>query len=129
MIYIDTSAVVKTLVSERGSSSVRRLFATSERLVSSRLLAVELNTAAQRRGLPAVHVDETLSRVNLVSVDDDVLDGAIRLQSGLRGLDALHLATAILIGDELTVFLAFDPELNAAARRSGLALHPASADG
>ncbi|WP_167132819.1 type II toxin-antitoxin system VapC family toxin [Paramicrobacterium chengjingii] len=129
MIYIDTSAVVKTLVSERGSSSVRRLFATSERLVSSRLLAVELNTAAQRRGFPAVHVDETLSRVNLVSVDDDVLDGAIRLQSGLRGLDALHLATAILIRDELTVFLAFDPALNAAARRSGFALHPASADG
>ncbi|PFG29537.1 type II toxin-antitoxin system VapC family toxin [Paramicrobacterium agarici] len=126
MIYLDTSAVMKTLVDETGSAHVRTLFATSDRLVSSRLLAVELSAAADRRGLPREHIDEVLDTITLIAVDDNVLDDAIRLRSGLRSLDALHLATALEVGGELTEFLAFDNELNAAARRHGLVLHSAS---
>lgn len=51
----------------------------------------------------------------------------MRLRSGLRGLDALHLATALLIAGDLAEFLAFDNDLNAAARERGLPLHPAAA--
>lgn len=127
MIYLDTSAAMKALVLEEGSEPVRRLFAGSEPLVSSRLLAVELHAAAHRRGLSVAGAEELLERVSLVSLDDGILDDAVALRTGLRSLDALHLATALLLGKAVTSFLAFDDELNGAARRNGLTLHPASA--
>src|SRR5690625_3528494 len=102
---------MKVLVAEEGSAPVRSLFDGSDRLVSSRLLAVELTAAAQRRGLPAANVDEVLASVSLISVNDEVLDDAMRLRSGLRSLDALHLATALLIASDLAGFLAFDKDL------------------
>lgn len=122
MIYLDTSAAVKALVAESGSGAVGRLFAEDAPLVSSRLLAVELHTVAVRRRLDPVHVASLLEHVTLASLDDDVAAGAIALRSGLRTLDALHLATAVGLGDIVTQFASFDVELNTAARRAGLDL-------
>nr|WP_281370311.1 PIN domain-containing protein [Microbacterium pseudoresistens] len=90
-------------------------------MVSSRLLEVELHAASQRRGIVRAHVDELLSRISLVALDDDVVDRAVPSQSGLRSLDALHLATAVDIAHRLTGMLSFDAEVNRAARCHGLA--------
>jgi len=38
----------------------------------------------------------------------------------LRSLDALHLASALLLGAELTTFIAYDRRLADAARAAGL---------
>jgi hypothetical protein len=38
----------------------------------------------------------------------------------LRTLDALHLASAVLLSDELTVFIAYDQRLTSAAQAAGL---------
>lgn len=122
MIYLDTSAAVKALVAETDSDRVARLFAAGAGLISSRLLAVELHAVAVRRGLETAHVEELVDRVALASLDDDVAARAIALRSGLRALDALHLATALELGDIVTGFVAFDVELNGAAERAGLVL-------
>lgn len=120
MIYLDTSAAVKALVDEEASSEVVRAFTDGTEFVSSRLLAVELHAVADRRSLEHEPVQELLERIALISLDDDTLTRAAGLRSGLRTLDALHLATAIELEDTIAGILTFDRELAAAAVRHGI---------
>lgn len=120
MIYLDTSAAAKALIEEDGSDAVRQAFADGVPFVSSRLLAVELHAVADRRAVSADAAQELLDRVALVSLADDTLTRAVDMHSGLRTLDALHLATAIEIGEALSSILTFDVEFAAAATRLGI---------
>ncbi|WP_417563021.1 type II toxin-antitoxin system VapC family toxin [Microbacterium sp.] len=122
MIYLDTSAGVKALVDEQGSERVRALLARDEPLISSRLFEVELNAVLDRRGFDRGDVEAVLDRLAFASLDDEVARRAIALHPGLRALDALHLATALGLGDIVTGFLAYDAELNDAARAHGLSI-------
>lgn len=126
MIYLDTSAAVKALIREDQSAEVRALFASEQELISSRLLAVELYAVADRGRLRATDVRSLIDRVAVVALSDDVAQRAIDIRSGLRTLDALHLATAVVLGPVATEFLSFDDELNAAARARGIPLHSLS---
>lgn len=123
MIYLDTSAAVKALIREAESTEVRTLFETGAELISSRLLAVELHAVADRRGLHATDVRALVERVAIVALGDEVAQRAIDIRSGLRTLDALHLATAVVLGPIVTEFLSFDDDLNAAASAHGIPLH------
>lgn len=120
MIYLDTSAAAKALIEEAESDSVRKLFADNIAFVSSRLLAVELHAVADRRMIDRDAAQELLDRIALVSVDDDILNEAISIRSGLRTLDALHLATAARLTSVISGILTFDRELEAAAARHGI---------
>lgn len=122
MIYLDSSAALKAVVDEEGSDHVRSLLAEPPGAVSSRLLAVELHATAHRRGLDHDSIERVLRRVALVSLDDDVCDRAVALRSGLRSLDALHLATAVGLAELLAGFACFDRELGRAAEAAGLAV-------
>jgi predicted nucleic acid-binding protein len=54
-------------------------------------------------------------------VDDAVLAvAAVLTPPSLRSLDAIHLATALRLGDDLGVFLAYDERLLRAAAAHGL---------
>ena len=56
-------------------------------------------------------------------MDDGILRGAGALApASLRSLDAIHLATAISLGEDLTAVVAYDDRLIAAARRNGLSV-------
>jgi predicted nucleic acid-binding protein len=62
-----------------------------------------------------------LGGVVLIDMDAALLDEAASVEPpGLRSLDAIHLATATLLGDELAAFLVYDTRLAAAARGAGL---------
>lgn len=115
MIYLDTSAAAKALIDEPESSAIRRMFAEGAEFVSSRLLAVELHAVADRRAISSDAADELLAHVALVSLGDETLETAFALHSGLRTLDALHLATAVELRDAITGILTFDQELATAA--------------
>lgn len=123
MIYLDTSAAAKAVLDEADSPAVRRLFADGTDFVSSTLLAVELHAVADRRFVQPDAVHEIIDRVALVSLGDDITTTAINLHSGLRTLDALHLATALRLGSAITGILTFDEELAEAAEQRGLSLH------
>jgi predicted nucleic acid-binding protein len=57
----------------------------------------------------------------LLPLDDSVLDEAASLDpAGLRSLDALHLATALSVRDEIGVFVTYDQRLADAAADRGL---------
>lgn len=124
MIYLDTSAAVKALVPEEGTGAVRTVLTGVEPLVSSRLLALELHSAVRRRGIDDDGVDELLARIQLISLDDVIVDAAITARSGLRALDAVHLATALQLEDAVDSILCFDRELLDRAERAGIPPHP-----
>lgn len=90
--------------------------------MSSALLSVEAIRACARYGPAFAHAAaQALDAVALLPLDDAVLERAAWLEpSELRTLDALHLATALSVSDELGVVLTYDERLAAAAREAGL---------
>jgi predicted nucleic acid-binding protein len=90
--------------------------------VSSALLGIEAIRACARYGSEyAVVARAFLEGLSLLPLDDAVLDEAAGIPpAGLRSLDALHLATALSIRDEIGVFVTYDKRLRAAAADRGL---------
>jgi len=90
--------------------------------VSSALLGIEAIRACARHGREyARTAREWLMDVSLLPLDDVVLEAATALRpTGLRSLDALHLATALSVRKELGAFIAYDDRLAEAARQHGL---------
>jgi uncharacterized protein len=120
--YIDSSAFVK-LVLPAPESEAMRAEAEGWRLVSSTLLEVEAVLAVRRRApLEVVGVREVLRTVELVEMDRPVRFHAGDLPGRLRALDAIHLATALSLGDRCETFFCYDDRLAAAARGQGLAV-------
>jgi hypothetical protein len=122
-LYLDNSAFVKVVVEEAESAALRTMLAASEaQRVSSSLLRTESLRAVRHLGPSALLVvREGLRRIGLISVDDRILDAAGVLAPGvLRTLDAIHLATALAIGDDLEAIVTYDERMIAAAGLLGL---------
>ena len=122
MIYVDTSALLKLIWPEHGSAEVVDLIGNRADLISSKLLAVEARRGALRND-PTVlpRIDLLLSRFDLLDISDPVIETASRLPDPmLRSLDAIHLATALLIRDDIDVLISYDDRLLAAAASHGL---------
>jgi uncharacterized protein len=115
--YLDTSAFVKLVRSEPESQALRRELVGRE-LVSSALLSVEGRRAASRYGELAVRRARTaLTAITLLALDEPVLDAAGALDPlELRSLDALHLASALTLGEDLERLYCYDGRLTDAAR-------------
>jgi len=121
-VYLDASAAVKLIVRERESASVRRFLAGHVTRVSSRVLAVEVIRAVAYAS-PA-SLDQTRSLLGVmefVELDEEIAGRAAGLQpAGLRSLDAIHLASALSLADELGAFITYDKRQADAARALGL---------
>ena len=62
-----------------------------------------------------------LLRFDLIPLSLDLLHAAADIgPAGLRSLDAIHLASALSLGSDLTAFVAYDRRLQAAAQAEGL---------
>jgi len=117
--YFDTSALVKNYVREAGSARVRSLLATYE-FLSSAITPIELQSAVQRRHqqreITQRNYDSIISRVTndrsywqLVEVIPQVLSKAEELvkTENVRTLDAIHIASAMIIQDSFALPLPF----------------------
>jgi predicted nucleic acid-binding protein len=115
--YLDSSAIVKLVVAERGSSALRRLLRSDTVRVSSALALVEVVRAVRHHGKPAQdRARRVLARVRLLSVDHAVLEQAATLGDVvLRSLDAIHVASALALGDDLRAIVTYDLRMLAAA--------------
>ena len=121
--YLDSSAFVKLVVAEPESLALRRAIARWPQHASSTLLRAESIRALRRSGntaqVPAAR--RLLRAVRMVRIDEPLLDRAADLEPGeLRNLDAIHLASAIEIGQDLGVMISYDIRLKAAAEAYGL---------
>jgi predicted nucleic acid-binding protein len=63
---------------------------------------------------------ELLRDYNELAVSNDIRDRAANLPGGLTTLDAIHVATAETLGEELTVFITYDRRMANVARACGL---------
>jgi uncharacterized protein len=121
VLYMDTSAFLKAVWDEAESVALSG-FIGNRVTVSSKLLAVEARRSTllvAETMLP--RTDLVLADVRLIAVTDTVLESAGRLPDPvLRTLDAIHLATALLIREDVEALVTYDTRLTAAARANGL---------
>jgi hypothetical protein avisC_07029 len=127
VIYVDTSAALLVLLGQEGAVSSQAFLgrlASGERVTSSVLLQIEMTRALHREKLSLTIAQEFLNGVELLPINDDVIERACAMTEELKSLDAIHLATALLLddpGDPVTVFT-HDARLVHAARAHGLAV-------
>lgn len=93
---------------EPESDALARALAPHPERFSSVLSRVELLRAVRKSGLGRMALRRArgvLSRVVLIDFDEEVIELAATLDPPtLRSLDAVHLASALSIGPEVTVF-------------------------
>ena len=127
MIYVDTSEALLVLLGQEGAASAQAFLnrlASRERVTSSVLLQIEMMRALHRERLSLTIAQELLDGVELMPINDDVVERACAMTEELKSLDAIHLATALLLDDPrdpVTVFT-HDVRLADAARSHGLAV-------
>lgn len=121
--YLDTSALVKLVVSEAESDALLAwLTKTEGDWVSSDLARTELLRAV-RRVVPdrVVRAREVLDSITLVRITTQIFEEASRLgPAALRTLDGIHLAAALDLGDDLDAIVTYDDGLNEAAAANGV---------
>jgi len=123
--YLDTSAAVKLVIAEPETTALRRwLDEVDVPIVSSDLARTEL-LRATRRGAPTrmVQARDVLDSLVLLTLPAAIFERAAELEPDLlRSLDAIHLAAAMDLGDELDGLITYDERLTAAAAAHGLAV-------
>jgi uncharacterized protein len=138
LVYFDSSAFVKLLAEEPGSDLAAQLWDGCDAAVASRLAYPEVRAA-----LAAAARNHDLSRDELggaeqawdeywaatrpveltAAVERDA--GQLAREHALRGADAVHLASALAIGDPELVIAVWDRRLHAGAQAAGIRVAPA----
>lgn len=124
LYYIDTSAALKLLAEESHSRTFAAFYDknASASWVSSVLLRIEVIRAVGRV-MPVALPDarDLLLAFDYISIDDEIVDAAMNEPDRmLRSLDAIHLATARLLGPDLDGLATYDDRLATAARDAGI---------
>jgi predicted nucleic acid-binding protein len=123
VFYLDTSAFLKLVVSEPESTAMRGWMTSSGPCWSSQLLRSEATRAARRLGVDTAVVNQTLDVVSLVTPAPStfLLAGSLEPPQ-LRTLDALHLAAALELGDDLDGLVTYDTRMIDGAQAAGIAV-------
>jgi predicted nucleic acid-binding protein len=121
VIYLDSSALVKAIVEEEQTSAVRTMMVGAV-VTTSALSVVEVIRAVRRRDEShVVAARRTLDAAALIPIESAILGQAgILNPTSLRSLDAIHLASALLLGVELEAFVAYNDQLLEAASALGM---------
>jgi predicted nucleic acid-binding protein len=142
IVYLDASALVKRYVAEAGSPEVAALLLRAEAVGTALISRAEVAAAlAKARRLKLLPPAEAAAAMQVLSADwEDLVRiqltealvaraASLAWEDGLRGYDAVHLASAVLwqeiLGESVTV-ATFDRQLWEAARRAGLIAWPES---
>jgi predicted nucleic acid-binding protein len=118
-IYMDTSALVKLVVAEDESPSLRSFLRerAQDSLFSAALARTELLRAVAPNGTQAIaDARKLLNGLDTVVLTRQLLDDAGTLQPmRLRSLDAIHLVAAQRAGDTLRAVVTYDARMLSAA--------------
>ena len=121
--YFDTSALVKLVIAEPETSALRGWISEADRgPVACDLVRTELYRAI-RRTAPDRLIDAhaVLANVTMYQLSAAIFEDAARLNPPeLRSLDAIHIAAALDMGDDLDGIVTYDERLAAAAAANGI---------
>lgn len=140
IVYLDASALVKRYVAELGSANVEELIGEARATGTAVLSRAEVSAAlAKAARVGYVTRAAALKAMEAFNADWEHLirlqfgeplaarAGALAWEHGLRGYDAVHLATALVwretLGEMVTV-ATYDRELWRGAKASGLSPWP-----
>jgi len=140
--YLDASALVKRYVAEAGSAEVNGLISEAEALGTAVISRAEVSAAlAKAVRVKSVSKNAGTSALQAFTADWDNLirlqltevlvarAAALAWEQGLRGYDAVHLATALFWHetlDEAVTVATYDRELWNSAKTSGLSVWPSA---
>ncbi len=129
-LYLDASALVKRYVGEDGSDIVREAMHDADGWFICRIGFVEtIRAVGLSAGTAATRVvRQEWSSFGIVEVNERLAEHAasLALQRGLRSLDALHLAAALVLPRPSVTVATWDQRLHAAAAAEGLDVLPAA---
>lgn len=127
-VYLDSSALLKRVIEEPESEHLRVVLrghaSEGAVLLSSRLASIEVSRAIRMRfdtgyAAAADFVDDAMSGVAEHPVGDEVVSLGQRLNPNLlRSLDAIHVASAMLLDADLLI--TYDDRMADAGQRNGL---------
>jgi predicted nucleic acid-binding protein len=122
LVYLDTSAFVKLVTPEPETAALVAHLRRWTQAVSATLLRTEaLRAAARNSAVSVLDIRRALRDLAFVDLTRDLLDQAgTVVPPELRSLDAIHLAAALSLGDDLDELVTYDVRLAAAANVCGL---------
>lgn len=142
LVYFDASALVKLLVEEDGSPLAVELWDGCDAAVSSRLAYAEVRAAlaAALRNHELQPADVATAEATFEAYWSSVRPveltraverhaGQLAADHGLRGADAVHLASALALEDAELVLAVWDRRLHAGAGCVGLRCAPRQLSG
>jgi uncharacterized protein len=121
LVYLDSSAFVKLVLPEPETRALLAALEGVERLVASEILEIEALRATRRGGGDTVAARSQLGAVRLLPLSSEIRRRASELEPpSVRSLDAIHLATALSLGERLGGLYTYDERMSCTAREAGL---------
>jgi predicted nucleic acid-binding protein len=113
---------VKLIVPEAGSRALADFIGPDDELASCALARVEVLRALRRHGTgPVAEARAMLEEMTLLRLDDALLSAASEIDDPrLRAFDAIHVAAAASLGDELETLVTYDGRMLLAAEALAL---------
>lgn len=120
LLYLDSSALVKLVRHEPETQALLVALEQWPEQATSVVGDVEVRRVAWREGV-IERVEAVLGELSLMKLDHPTRQLAGRVgSSSLRSLDAIHLASALSLGNDLGAFCCYDRRLAADAEAAGL---------
>lgn len=139
-LYLDSSALVKRYIRESGSDEVRRWISDADYLATSIITIAEMNAAfaqgVRMKGFSQSTAEKAVELVQMhwpgylkIPASEKCILRAADLawKLGLRGYDAVHVASAELWQEALNspiTFVAYDKQLVRAVQSLGISVLP-----
>lgn len=121
-MYLDSSVALRTILDVPERERLLSWMETPETTyVSSRLLRTEVVRVLRRDDRPLTEGAPLLDRVGLLEITRETHAVAESIERHVKTLDALHLATAVLVGTPVTV-ATHDATMKTVAEHLGLVI-------
>ncbi len=122
LVYLDSSALIKLFIEEEESAHltdvVNNYLVSDVRLVTSSIARVELNRARIRNDLVGAQVrfevgsqNAVLDAIDILQITGEIIDVASSFTFRSKSLDAIHLATADVLRDDLEALITYDEDM------------------
>jgi uncharacterized protein len=132
ILYLDASALVKRYLDEEGSAEVLAAMVPEVKWSMCRVGYVETARAVALGEEPAdvERLKREWSFFDIIEISQGLVEHAasLAISTGLRALDAMHLAAALTLPPAELTFATWDIRLHRAARERGLRTLPAKLD-
>jgi uncharacterized protein len=103
LIYLDSSVALRAILDVPERERLQSWMREAGTLISSRLLRTEVIRILRRDNRPPSDATPLLDRIGLLEISRETHTVAESIERHIKTLDALHLATALLIGERVMV--------------------------